>query len=324
MDPNQIGKRIKELRQRKGITQVELAENLSVASSTISHWEKGRRLPSIIELERVAIYFNVSLTVFDSSLRPAYDTSMERVHQNGETKSIQVRPMGLRYTGIMSTFLVLSVLLLTTSLFWDDAICEITFIFGLSLSLAAIILYYIVSVTMRRTSSKQYTVPLSYRFFYENDMSEKTIQTKKRILIIGSYLLLITTTIMHVLVNLAFLNIHLVFWHLAVAIYGLFVLLFVWTRFQCMNKSPLFDKKVDFDLCPNSLRCRLFYVVWSFDMISLIGLTYLILTVRAYVLSVPLAYTAFGLGSFNAFSSYFLTVFYKRYTSHFKVIIKSS
>jgi hypothetical protein len=70
--------------------------------------------------------------------------------------------MGLRYTGIMSTFLVLSVLLLTTSLFWDDAICEITFIFGLSLSLAAIILYYIVSVTMRRTSSKQYTVPLSF------------------------------------------------------------------------------------------------------------------------------------------------------------------
>lgn len=319
MDPNQIGKRIKELRQRRGITQVELAASLSVASSTISHWEKGRRLPSIIELERIATHFNVSLTVFDSSLRPTYDKQVEHARSSEETKSIQIRPLGLRYTGIMSSFLVISVLLLTTSLLWDDAICEITFILGVSFSLAAIILYYIVSVTMRHTSSKQYTVPISYKFFYETDMTEDAIHTKKRILLTGSYVLVFTTTLMHILVNLAFLNTHLVYWHLSVSIYGLFILIFVWTRFQCMNKTPLFKKKVDFDQCPSSLRCRLFYVVWSFDMISLIGLTYLILSVRAYVLSVPLAYTAFGLGSFNAFSSFCLTVFYKHYTSRFEL-----
>lgn len=55
-----FGDRIRELRAAKGISQVELAERLSVSKQTISNWENGNILPSIEMLVKLADYFGMT------------------------------------------------------------------------------------------------------------------------------------------------------------------------------------------------------------------------------------------------------------------------
>ena len=53
---------IKELRNRHGMTQTELAEKLGVSAKTISKWETGKGYPDITLLEPIAEVFSVSVT----------------------------------------------------------------------------------------------------------------------------------------------------------------------------------------------------------------------------------------------------------------------
>lgn len=53
---------IKALREKKGITQQQLAEKLCVSDKTVSKWETGRGYPDITLLEPIADALNVSIT----------------------------------------------------------------------------------------------------------------------------------------------------------------------------------------------------------------------------------------------------------------------
>lgn len=55
-----IGKRIKELRKARKMTQAEFAERLGVTTSAISSYENGTRLPSYEILIKIARIFRVS------------------------------------------------------------------------------------------------------------------------------------------------------------------------------------------------------------------------------------------------------------------------
>lgn len=52
--------RLKELRKKKGISQLRLATELNTTQNTISRYETGEREPGIDELIKIADYFNVS------------------------------------------------------------------------------------------------------------------------------------------------------------------------------------------------------------------------------------------------------------------------
>ncbi len=52
--------RIKELRQAKHITQVDLANALNVTKQCVSNWENNNILPSVEMLCKLADYFSVS------------------------------------------------------------------------------------------------------------------------------------------------------------------------------------------------------------------------------------------------------------------------
>jgi transcriptional regulator with XRE-family HTH domain len=56
-----IGHKLKSLRIEHGLKQSELADALCVSTSTISHWEKGRRIPSLVEIGRIADHFGVAM-----------------------------------------------------------------------------------------------------------------------------------------------------------------------------------------------------------------------------------------------------------------------
>lgn len=57
----EIGKKISELRKKKGLSQEELAEKVGVARQTISKWELGETSPDLKQSKELSKIFNVSL-----------------------------------------------------------------------------------------------------------------------------------------------------------------------------------------------------------------------------------------------------------------------
>ena len=52
--------RLKELREKAGLSQAEFAKKLSVSQSAVGMWETGKRLPEHDTLLRIAQFFHVS------------------------------------------------------------------------------------------------------------------------------------------------------------------------------------------------------------------------------------------------------------------------
>lgn len=68
---NVFGKKLKELRVAKGLTQCGLAEELGMSFSTVSMYERGQRRPDLPTLSRIAAFFDVPLDVFNTLPREA-------------------------------------------------------------------------------------------------------------------------------------------------------------------------------------------------------------------------------------------------------------
>lgn len=58
----QFGMRIKYLRGLKGWSQEDLALNSNINKNYISDLERGRRNPTLVVMERIAIAFGISLS----------------------------------------------------------------------------------------------------------------------------------------------------------------------------------------------------------------------------------------------------------------------
>lgn len=58
---NIVSNSIKKLREEKGMTQDELAEQLNVTRQAVSSWETGKTQPDIETLTRLAEIFDVSV-----------------------------------------------------------------------------------------------------------------------------------------------------------------------------------------------------------------------------------------------------------------------
>ena len=61
MKNNEFGKRLKELRLSKGLSQQKLGEDLGFCNQTISFWESGSREPDLDTVLKIARYFSVSV-----------------------------------------------------------------------------------------------------------------------------------------------------------------------------------------------------------------------------------------------------------------------
>ena len=60
MENNHIGKKLKELRLEKNLSQRELGKMLGVCNQTISFWETGSREPDLDTLVKISNLFDVS------------------------------------------------------------------------------------------------------------------------------------------------------------------------------------------------------------------------------------------------------------------------
>ncbi|MDR3263651.1 MAG: helix-turn-helix domain-containing protein [Clostridiales bacterium] len=75
-----LGKKIKELRTEKGITQKELAKKLNLSPQAISLWEKDKADPDLLNIKAIAKFFEIStdeLLEFET-----YIYSFEYKHEN--------------------------------------------------------------------------------------------------------------------------------------------------------------------------------------------------------------------------------------------------
>ena len=61
MKVNLLGKRLKELREERGLTQKELSEKLNLNSVTYLHYGKSQREPPLSVLADMAKFFDVSV-----------------------------------------------------------------------------------------------------------------------------------------------------------------------------------------------------------------------------------------------------------------------
>ena len=73
MKTTDIGKKIVKIREARGLSQKELAEQIPVSPSTLSRWEKGIVIPPLQQLERVCVVLGVPLSRVFEDDKEKYD-----------------------------------------------------------------------------------------------------------------------------------------------------------------------------------------------------------------------------------------------------------
>lgn len=63
---SELGKKLKDLRKNKKISQQVIADYFGVTRGTVSNWEIGRREPDLETLEKLAKFYGVSLNYFQN------------------------------------------------------------------------------------------------------------------------------------------------------------------------------------------------------------------------------------------------------------------
>ena len=90
-----IGKKIRELRKQRGITQEQLAESIGISFQAVSKWENNIALPDITLVPVLASYFGVSMDeLFDFNLKKiehAVRIITEKAYQYRESNPAESR-----------------------------------------------------------------------------------------------------------------------------------------------------------------------------------------------------------------------------------------
>lgn len=77
-----LGKRIRELRKRKGFSQEKLSELVNVDPTTISNIENGKNYPSLANLENISsILDETFMSIFDFEHKNKPDDLIVQINQ---------------------------------------------------------------------------------------------------------------------------------------------------------------------------------------------------------------------------------------------------
>ncbi len=81
-----VGENIKKSREKKGLSQENLADALNVTRQTVSSWETGRTEPDLDTLHRIAQVLEVTVEELIYSHRLKEPTVIQQVIERQETK----------------------------------------------------------------------------------------------------------------------------------------------------------------------------------------------------------------------------------------------
>lgn len=112
----ELSQKLKELRKKQGLTQLELAERLFVSRQAISGWEAGTSRPSTENLQSLSRLFNIPLeTLLDDTAEAEPAAAPEKLPAKEEGKG-QGLGKDRRYKAIVMVIVLLAILLTTAVL----------------------------------------------------------------------------------------------------------------------------------------------------------------------------------------------------------------
>jgi transcriptional regulator with XRE-family HTH domain len=86
-----LGRNLAHYRRRAGLTQEQLAEAIRVEVATVSRYETGATLPSLVTLETMAAQLNVAITGLLAEETPARSDEGERMLAMLEPLTVEER-----------------------------------------------------------------------------------------------------------------------------------------------------------------------------------------------------------------------------------------
>lgn len=113
----EFGEKLKQMREKNGMTQATLAEHLYVTRQAVSRWECGARYPDLLTTKKIARILEVSIDELVSG---------EEIRQNIEKEPVLAKPVSniiqtMIYSIVASIYLIMTILAVK-SLFPDKAL----------------------------------------------------------------------------------------------------------------------------------------------------------------------------------------------------------
>lgn len=114
----ELSQKLKEIRKKQGLTQLELAERLFVSRQAISGWEAGTSRPSTENLQSLSRLFNIPLeTLLDDSAEAEPAAAQEKLPAEEQAKEEDKgQGKARRYKAIVLVIVLLAILLTTAVL----------------------------------------------------------------------------------------------------------------------------------------------------------------------------------------------------------------
>ena len=131
----EIGKKLKEARLNKDLTQEVIAEKLNVSRQTISNWENEKTYPDIISVIELSNLYSISL----DDLLKGDDEMMEHLQES--TNIVKSNQKLLR--AIILNIIVV-ILLITLGMFLPNESYYLVMIFCLAIVSSSLLLYQMI------------------------------------------------------------------------------------------------------------------------------------------------------------------------------------
>ncbi len=101
-EKEKLGRRIKEIRRARGLSQEQLAELIGIEQKHVSRLEVGKSYPTIDRLEKIALALNVSMgSFFDSENQTSFGEKSKRLEQMLSELDNDYQLMILKFSQIM-------------------------------------------------------------------------------------------------------------------------------------------------------------------------------------------------------------------------------
>jgi len=318
METNRIGYIIRNLRVKSGLTQKGLAEKLSVSTSTISHWENGRRLPSITELGRISQLFNVNFNTFENELNlDTYDQPLPD-HDPAQIQTIYVRPLGFNLCAGICIMYFCGLIIGLISVYLNAYLNYISFFLSL-LALLVVIVYYLIScVSNHVISKKQIGIPISHIIYYQHHLGHDSISIYRRRLLNLSILLIISTTVLYTLSSFLFNGIFGPYFGFIIVIFGLVAFCLVYFKYRRIANASVFHQRLDYYTSAKDLNYRIFFIALIFDLFVYLSIIYLVLMFNLHDQPYLLFFVLL-IALFQTLVSFLMLIKYKSFINGFSV-----
>ena len=89
---NDFGKRLREFRKRRKLTQKEVAAKIGVSEQALSKWENGDCLPDVYNLKLLAIVLHVSVDCLLDTENETAEKVIETININGAVFEVVEKP----------------------------------------------------------------------------------------------------------------------------------------------------------------------------------------------------------------------------------------